>query len=85
MADDAPNLDDAWRLINSPLGEAWSGRARYAAAMTFYQAGQMSAEVLEVYRITSRLDGEDPLDVLRRWKIGAEWLRRFSPEPFVDK
>ena len=65
-----------WKLIASPLGQEWSGRARYAAAMFFYARGEMSAEVLEVYRICSRLDGEDPLDVLRRWKIGADWVER---------
>lgn len=78
------DLEEAWRMINTPIGEAWSGRTRYAAAMTFHQAGQMSAEALEIYRITSRLDGEDPLGVLKRWKLGVEWLERFSPEPSDD-
>ena len=65
-----------WTLIRTPPGTEWSGRTRYAAAMFFFQNGEMSAEVLEVYRICSRLDGEDPLDVLQRWKIGAEWVER---------
>lgn len=65
-----------WRLIRTPPGTEWSGRTRYAAAMFFFQKGEMSAEVLEVYRICSRLDGEDPLDVLQRWKIGADWVER---------
>ena len=65
-----------WTLIRTPPGTEWSGRTRYAAAMFFFQKGEMSAEVLEVYRICSRLDGEDPLDVLRRWKIGADWVER---------
>ena len=65
-----------WALIRTPPGTEWSGRTRYAAAMFFFQNGEMSAEVLEVYRICSRLDGEDPLDVLRRWKIGADWVER---------
>lgn len=71
--------EDLWAQVNTPVGEAWSGRARYAAAMEFYQRGQMSAETLEIYRICCRLDHENPLDVLRRWKVGAEWLARFSP------
>ena len=65
-----------WTLIRTPPGTEWSGRTRYAAAMFFFQNDEMSAEVLEVYRICSRLDGEDPLDVLRRWKIGADWVER---------
>ena len=65
-----------WTLIRTPPGTEWSGRTRYAAAMFFFQKGEMSAEVLEVYRICSRLDDEDPLDVLRRWKIGADWVER---------
>ena len=65
-----------WTLIRTPPGTEWSGRTRYAAAMFFFQKGEISAEVLEVYRICSRLDGEDPLDVLRRWKIGADWVER---------
>ena len=68
-----------WTLIRTPPGTEWSGRTRYAAAMFFFQKGEMSAEVLEVYRICSRLDGEDPLDVLRRWKIGADWVERVGP------
>ena len=69
-----------WTLIRTPPGTEWSGRTRYAAAMFFFQKGEMSAEVLEVYRICSRLDGEDPLDVLRRWKIGTDWVERAQRE-----
>ena len=65
-----------WNLIRTPAGVEWSGRTRYAAAMAFHQRGEMSAEVLEVYRICSRLDSEDPLSVLRRWKIGDDWIAR---------
>ena len=65
-----------WTLIRTPPGTEWSGRTRYAAAMFFFQKGEMTAEVLEVYRICSRLDDEDPLDVLRRWQIGADWVER---------
>ena len=67
-----------WQLIRTPTGGEWSGRARYAAAMYFYQKGEMSAEVLEVYRICSRLDSEDPLSVLRHWNIGEEWIARVT-------
>ncbi|MQT12379.1 hypothetical protein [Segnochrobactrum spirostomi] len=63
-----------WRQILIPAGEPWSGRARYAAAMRFHLAGAMEAEVLEIYRICSRLDDEDPLDALRAYRIGARWI-----------
>jgi hypothetical protein len=63
-----------WDLILTPVGLPWSGRARYAAAMFFFQAGEMSAEVLEIYRICCRIDGEDPLDALRGYRMGADWI-----------
>lgn len=67
-----------WALVNTPLGEEWSGRARYAAAMYFYKAGAMSAEALEVYRVCSRLDHEDPLPIIRERGVGRGWLERFG-------
>jgi hypothetical protein len=69
-----------WDIINTPPGAEWSGRARYAAAMFFCQRGEMSPEVLEIYRICSRLDAEDPVSVLRRWKVGADWVERIEAE-----
>lgn len=65
-----------WALINTPLGEEWSGRTRYAAAMFFYRRGEMNAETLEVYRICARLDSEDPLKIIRERGIGKDWLER---------
>ncbi|MEI3852802.1 MULTISPECIES: hypothetical protein [unclassified Ensifer] len=67
-----------WEMIRLPAGQEWSGRARYAAAMFFYQRGLMDAETLEVYRICWRLDAEDPATVLRRYRIGAERLVRLE-------
>ena len=67
-----------WALVTTPLGEEWSGRARYAAAMYFYKKGEMSAEALEVYRLCSRLDNEDPLPIIRQRGIGKGWLERFD-------
>ena len=75
---DRAEAAENWSLINTPLGNEWSGRTRYAAAMYFYKRGEMSADVLEVYRMCSRLDAEDPLDILATRGIGADWLKRMS-------
>lgn len=65
-----------WALILTPAGEKWSGRARYAAAMYFYRKNEMSAEVLEIYRICSRIDHEDAVDALKAYKMGDAWIRK---------
>jgi hypothetical protein len=71
-------LNEQWDLINTPLGEQWSGRARYAAAMYFYKRGELSPEALEVYRLCSRLDSQDPLSIIRDRGIGKDWLKRME-------
>lgn len=58
-------MTDAARFLDAPLGQPGSGRVRYGAAMALYRAGQISAEVLEVYRTTAAHDARDPLTVLR--------------------
>jgi hypothetical protein len=55
--------------ISLPLGAKGSGRARYAAAMELYQSGKISPQVLEIYRIASVLDSQDPEPMLA--EIGA--------------
>lgn len=70
---------EQWALVNTPLGEPWSGRTRYAAAMFFYKRGLLDAPALEVYRICSRLDHQDPLSIIRERGAGKEWLKRFGP------
>jgi hypothetical protein len=67
---------EQWELVNTPLGEAWSGRTRYAAAMYFYKRGELGPEVLEVYRLCSRLDHQDPLAIIRDRGAGRDWVRR---------
>ena len=66
---------EQWALVNTPLGEAWSGRTRYAAAMYFHKRGELSADALEVYRICSRLDGENPAVDHRRARCGRRLAR----------
>jgi hypothetical protein len=78
-------LDDAefreqWALVNTPLGEEWSGRTRYAAAMFFHKRGDMNAETLEVYRLCSRLDREDPLPIIKVRGVGRAWLERMTAD-----
>jgi hypothetical protein len=67
---------DNWKLILTPAGEEWSGRARYAAAMYFYRKGELSAEVLEIYRVCSRIDHEDAVGALKAYKMGEAWIRK---------
>lgn len=42
-------------LLGIPLGRG-SGRARYAVAMSLYNAGKLTADQLESYRIASAED-----------------------------
>lgn len=46
-------------LLGVPLGPG-SGRARYAEAMSRYNAGELSADELESYRIASAEDFVGP-------------------------
>lgn len=49
-----------YAMLTSPPGPPLSGRMRYAAAMYFYMRRMIGSETLEVYRICSGLDREDP-------------------------
>ena len=77
----AGEAEENWRLIKTPLGEPWSGRARYAAAMYFHKAGLMDSSVLEIYRALSRLDDEDPVTALRRYRLGEDWVEAMNADP----
>lgn len=65
-----------WDELASTSSDAWAGRARYAAAMSLYRRGEITADVLEVYRICSRLDLEDALVLLALRGIGADVANR---------
>lgn len=76
--DDAAEVAENWALVNTPLGEPWSGRTRYAAAMFFFKRGDMTPETLEVYRLCARLDQQDPLSIIRQRGVGQDWLVRMA-------
>jgi hypothetical protein len=83
MAEERPGGDatedaEQWALVNTPLGEHWSGRTRYAAAMYFHKKGEMTAETLEVYRICARLDHQDPMPIIKDRGVGKDWLKRMG-------
>jgi len=58
--------------LATPLGDAGSGRRRYAAAMSLNRAGLLSDAALEVYRICSPRDHEDPSVLLARRGLSKE-------------
>jgi hypothetical protein len=58
-------MREIWQALAAPLGEPWSGRVRYAAAMELYSQGLLTHEVLEVYRMLSRLDHAEPALLLQ--------------------
>lgn len=64
--------------MNAPVGAKHSGRARYAAAMTLYQAGEIGPDALEVYRICSLLDAIDPGPLLAELNIPAPAGRKLT-------
>ncbi len=47
------------------VGASGSGAVRYAAAMYFYNLDMMSAQMLEIYRMCSKFDSEDPVDIAK--------------------
>ena len=65
-------------ILATPPGPDWSGRARYAAAMFFHQRGEMEWQTLEIFRYLARLDHEDPVVALRRYRTGLDWAARIA-------
>lgn len=61
----------ARQTLLTALGLAGSGRQRYAAAMTLFNAGVMDEQALEIYRICSPLDYEDPAPLLAAAGLAA--------------
>lgn len=59
-----PDRAALFAALATPPGLPGSGRQRYGAAMALNRAGAISDAVLEVYRICSPLDAEDPAGLL---------------------
>ncbi len=74
------DLDLHRALIATPLGQAGSGRTRYGAAMALHAAGEISDAALEVYRICSVSDRQDPGLLLREDGLAVQQLSEPSPE-----
>ena len=72
-------MTDDRTLIDAPLGQAGSGRVRYGAAMALWREGLISAEVLEVYRVTAAHDHRDPLQVLAERGLLAPPVQKTPP------
>lgn len=58
-------MNDPARLLHTPLGQPGSGRVRYGAAMALHARGLLPEAALEVYRICSPLDAQDPVPLLQ--------------------
>jgi len=65
--------------LATPLGDEGSGRRRYAAAMSLNRAGLLSDAALEVYRICSPRDHEDPSVLLARRGLVKEVPKPMPP------
>ena len=64
-------MTDPALFLFAPLGEPGSGRVRYGAAMALYARGEISAEVLEVYRVAAAHDSRDVAQELRQMGLPA--------------
>lgn len=71
-------MSDAIHLIHTPVGQPGSGRVRYGAAMALHARGQLSEAALEVYRICSPLDAQDPAPLLAERGLS---LPQPAPQP----
>ena len=69
-----PTFESQKQLLTTDVGLPGSGRVRYGAAMYFYARGVMQADMLEIYRICSKLDREDPIEVARHEDVSVPSL-----------
>ncbi len=55
-----------WQELRLPQWVPGGGRRRYAAAMWLHRAGEMSDDILELYRTLALDDRAEPVIELRR-------------------
>lgn len=60
------------QLLLGAVGAEGSGKDRYAAAMYFWQRGQLGDRSLEIFRALAKDDATDPTTVLRHAGLAAE-------------
>lgn len=77
-------MSDALSLIATPLGQPGSGRVRYGAAMALYREDGLSEAQLEVYRVASARDGEDPAVLLAERGLPMPALRPVSAAALLE-
>ena len=61
--------------LRTPLGQPGSGRVRYAAAMYLNRAGRLSDSNLELFRVCSARDGEDPSELAAQLGLEMEFTQ----------
>ncbi|MFN4158001.1 MAG: dimethylsulfonioproprionate lyase family protein [Gemmobacter sp.] len=74
---------EAAHLLRTRLGEPGSGRVRYGAAMALWRSGALSDAVLEVYRIASAHDGENPADLMHERGLTMPDLPAPTPDTLI--
>jgi cytoplasmic iron level regulating protein YaaA (DUF328/UPF0246 family) len=57
--------EEQLRFLLSPSKSEGSARTRYAAAMYFYQLGQLSDHALEIYRTLAKNDSANPVAIMQ--------------------
>ena len=69
---DQYELDEQRKVLDLDVGIPGSGVARYSAAMYFYKQGQISLEMLEIYRRCSKFDHDDPISLAKQEGVITE-------------
>ena len=69
--------------ITARVGPKRSGRTRYAAAMSLYNAGKLSDTALEIYRTCSLLDGQDPGPLLIAAGVAPAEMRQVTGDAAI--
>lgn len=67
--------------LYTALGLPGSGRQRYAAAMALYRDGLLGGAALEVYRICSPLDAQDPFALLTAQNLPIPARAKVTAQP----